>query len=199
MGFPEPMDMLSHPDTKLRRVNWSEDLDTVRRLLQDYRKWLSDHVETGGPTDSVLPAGLRQVDEEIAGLPGVYGPPHGEIILAFDPEGLAACGAFRELEPRVGEIKRVYIRADHRGPGFGPRLTRALLDRASELGFRRVRVDTLPTMVAAIQFYQEMGFKPIPAYWSHPVPGALFFEYHLAKSRPAHLRPRAAKSKRSGK
>jgi GNAT superfamily N-acetyltransferase len=168
-----------YSETRLRRVNWSEDFTTVRRLLQDYRNWLGNHVEPGTPEDPVVSAGLAYVDEEIDGLPGVYGPPRGDVILAFDPEGLAACGSLREREPKVGEIKRVYVRADHRGPGFGPRLTQALLDRARELDFERVRVDTLPTMYAAIQFYQEMGFKPIPPYRPHPVPGALFFEYQF--------------------
>lgn len=181
MGSPEPTDLENYSTTKLRRANWPEDLDLVRRLLQDYRKWLADHVDPDGSTHSGAPVGLRQIDEEIAGLPGVYGPPRGEIILAFAPDGLAACGALRELEPRVGEIKRVYVRPDHRGSGFGPRLTRSLLDRAGELGYGRVRVDTLPTMAAAIEFYQEMGFTPIRAYRPHPVRGALFFEYKIAR------------------
>jgi carbonic anhydrase len=47
------------------------------------------------------------------------------------------------------------------------------------LGYERVRVDTLPSMAAAIEFYQEMGFTPIPAYWPHPVTGAYFFELRL--------------------
>jgi N-acetylglutamate synthase-like GNAT family acetyltransferase len=179
MRTPDPSDPKSYAGTTLRRVNWSEDLETVRRLLQDYRAWLFDHSDRSA---SALPVGLQRIDSEIAGLPGVYGPPHGEIILAFREGQLVACGALRELEPKVGEIKRVYVRADHRGPGFGPRLTQAVLDRARELGFERVRVDTLPTMSAAIQFYQEMGFKPVPAYWPHPVPGALFFEYKMAQS-----------------
>jgi len=112
---------------------------------------------------------------------------------------VVACGALRRLGPKVAEIKRIYVRADHRGPGFGPRLTRALLDRAKELRYERVRVDTLPTMTAAIQFYQEMGFDPIPAYWPHPVPGALFFEYRVEKPRSKRRRPRVTSSKRSGK
>jgi ribosomal protein S18 acetylase RimI-like enzyme len=110
---------------------------------------------------------------------------------------VVACGALRDLGSKVGEIKRVYVRADHRGPGFGPRLTRALLGRARELGYERVRVDTLPSMFAAIQFYQKMGFKPIPAYWPHPVPGALFFEYKVQKPTPR--RPVVSRSRRSGK
>jgi putative acetyltransferase len=180
VGPPKRPHSDNHPDTKIRQVNWPEDMGTVRHLLQNYRKWLSDHSETGDADHPAAHVGLIQIDDEIAGLPGVYGPPRGDVVLGFDAEGLAACGALRELEPGVGEIKRVYVRADHRGPGFGPRLTTALLDRARELGFQRVRVDTLPTMAGAIGFYQAMGFKPIPAYWPHPVPGALFFEYTIA-------------------
>jgi ribosomal protein S18 acetylase RimI-like enzyme len=141
--------------------------------------------------------GLGQVDQQTAQLPGAYGPPRGEIILAFARGAVVACGALRELEPKVGEIKRIYVRADHRGPGFGPRLTRALLRRARELRYERVRVDTLPTMSAAIQFYQKLGFAPIPAYWPHPVPGALFFEYKIRMVTPVSRRHATAKSKRA--
>ncbi|MCI4352722.1 MAG: GNAT family N-acetyltransferase [Thermoplasmata archaeon] len=188
----------AHPHTKLRRVNWSEDLDAVRRLFQDYRRWLADHLELPVSDDSTLPVGLGRIDKEIAELPAVYGPPRGEIILAFEREALVACGALRELEPAVGEIRRVYVRADHRGKGFGPRLTRALLSRAGELGYERVRVDALPSMAAAIEFYQEMGFTPIPAYWPHPVPGALFFEYRVGKLKLARRGIRRARPMRTG-
>jgi ribosomal protein S18 acetylase RimI-like enzyme len=174
-----PLDEESYADTTLRRVNWSKELDIVSRLFQEYREWIADHVEES--SGSSAEEGLGQIDKLIAELPGAYGPPRGEVILAFAQDSVAACGALRELEPKIGEIKRVYVRADHRGPGFGPRLTRALLDRARELGYERVRVDTLPTMYSAIEFYQEMGFVPIPAYWPHPVPDSRFFEYDLAK------------------
>jgi putative acetyltransferase len=170
----------SRPRTVFRRADWAKDLSTVRRLLQDYRDWLAEHqapVSERGPDAEVA---LRRIDEEIAGLPGVYGPPGGDVILAIDEGEVAACGSLREWEPGVGELKRVYVRADHRGKGFGPRLTGALLDRARELRYRRVRVDALPTMYAAIEFYQEMGFRRIPPYRPHPVPGTLFFEYSFA-------------------
>src|SRR5271155_4466707 len=193
MRVSEQSDSDSYADTVLRKVNWLEDTDTVRRLFQDYREWLAEHPERAASARLIFAAGLARIDQEIAGLPGVYGPPSGEIILAFKGTSLVACGALRELESRVGEIKRVYVRADHRGKGFGPRLTGALLDRAAELGYERVRVDTLPTMTAAIQFYQEMGFKPIPPYWPHPVPGSLFFEFRVP--RPTHRRSRSSRSR----
>jgi GNAT superfamily N-acetyltransferase len=197
MGTSEGADVNSHPNITLRTVNWSDDIETVRRLLKDYRQWLADHQGITGSSEPRRSAGLDRIDQEIAGLPGVYGPPHGEIILAFERKALVACGALRELEPGIGEIKRVYVRADHRGPGFGPRLTNAVIRRARDIGYERVRVDTLPTMVAAIQFYQEMGFTPIPAYWPHPVPGALFFEYKIGSAPPTPRRPKTSRPKRS--
>ena len=164
-------------------MNWATELGTVRRLFLEYREWLAGHSDPAAGPGSPSQVGLAQIDRLIAGLPGEYGPPGGEVLLAFAGRSLAACGALRGLEPKVGEIKRVYVRPDHRGPGFGPRLTRALLDRARQLGYERVRVDTLPTMAAAIQFYPAMGFKPIPPFWPHPVAGALFFEYPLKKPK----------------
>jgi len=183
MGVRERSNRESYPGTTLRRVNWSKDIDTVRRLFQDYRQWLADHRDTAASAASSVKIGLGQIDKQIAELPGAYGPARGDMILAFSGEAVVACGALRELEPKVGEIKRIYVRADHRGPGFGPRLTRALLGRARALGYERVRVDTLPTMAAAIQFYPEMGFEPIPAYWPHPARGALFFEHRAGKPK----------------
>jgi len=177
----------SHPNTTLRSANWSTELETVRRLFRDYRDWLADHRDPEPAAASTVTRGLGEIDRLIDELPGSYGPPRGEVILAFARDALVACGALREIEPGIGEIKRIYVRADHRGPGFGPRMAGALIDRARALGFERVRVDTLASMTAAIDFYQEMGFKPILAYWPHPTPGALFFEYRIkepdAKSR----------------
>lgn len=196
---PEGRSPERYRGTKLRRVNWSKDIDKVRRLFQDYRQWLADHRDAAASTDSKAKIGLGQIDKQIAELPGAYGPPRGEIILAFERNAVVACGALRELEPKVAEIKRIYVRASHRGPGFGPRLTRALLRRARALRYEKVRVDTLPTMFAAIQFYQELGFIPIPSYWPHPVRGALFFEYEVGEPKPAHRRPRASESKLSGR
>lgn len=186
----------SHPDTTLRRVDWASELGVVRPLFEEYRRWLFEHRETEASAEARVRLGLELIDRLIAALPGAYHPPRGDVILAEANGTVVACGALRELAPTVGEIKRIYVRADHRGPGFGPRLTQAVLDRARELGFERVRVDTLPTMTAAIRFYQEMGFAPIASFWPHPVAGALFFEYKLPRSAPGDRRARVKGSHR---
>ena len=171
---------MDYSATTIRGVDWSTDLDEVRRLFQEYRGWLADHSQPPARPGSTPSAGLAQMDRLIAELPGAYGPPRGDVLLAIRDGVIVVCGAVREWEGSVAEIKRISVRPDHRGPGFGLRFTRALLERARELGYRRVRVDTLATMAAAIDFYQELGFKKIEPYWDHPVPGALFFEWSQA-------------------
>lgn len=176
MGAPVGPDLDSHPSAHFRAVSWPTDLDTVRRLFQDYRQWLADHQDAAAEAEPRVRSGLALVDRLIAELPGAYGPPHGEVLLWFEDDSVVACGALRELEPTVGEIRRIYVRADYRGKAFGHPFVRALIDLARELGYKRLRADTLPTMYAAIEFYQELGFRPVPAFWPHPVANALFFE-----------------------
>lgn len=169
----------SPPQADLRLAEWPRDLDTVRQLFLEYRKWLEEHRETTPAAAPRVKAGLDLVDHLAANLPGVYGPPRGEILLWYRGDAVVACGALRELGPNLGEIKRISIRPDFRGPAFGHPFVLALMGRARELGYGRLRVDTLPSMQAAIEFYQELGFRPIPSFWPHPAPGALFFEADL--------------------
>lgn len=167
------------PPASARKAIWPDDRATVRRLFHDYRQWLADHRDTTHGSEPRVRSGLALVDRLIAELPGAYGPPRGEVVLWFEGDSVVACGALRELEPEVGEIRRIFVRPDYRGPAFGLPYVRHLIDRARGLGYARLRVDTLPTMSAAIEFYQKAGFRPVAAFWPHPVRDALFFECNI--------------------
>ncbi|HLN51897.1 MAG TPA: GNAT family N-acetyltransferase [Thermoplasmata archaeon] len=166
----------------IRSVRTRADLEAARRLLREYRQFLAEDREVTNFDDSILKVGLGWLDEEIEELPGAYGPPGGSLLLAFSGRAAVGCGAIRRVRKNVAEIKRVYVRSDYRGAGIGRRLTQALLDRAERLGYQRAVLDTLPTLTAAIDLYRRMGFVRIPAYWAHPVPDALFFEYRFRKT-----------------
>lgn len=165
--------------TPIRLVTNPCDVADVRSLFLEYRTWLAEHREVTAFADSVLRVGLRALDEEIATLPGAYGPPRGALFLALEEGRSVGCGALRELPKNVAELKRVYVRPKARGNGLGRRITVAALNEARRMGYARVVLDTLPNMTAAIAIYRKMGFVPIGAYWAHPVEGALFFQYRL--------------------
>jgi GNAT superfamily N-acetyltransferase len=161
----------------VRRVRTAGDLAAVRGLFVEYRHWLASHREVTAFPDEVLRRGLTWLDDEIRLLPGSYGPPGGDLFLAVEDGEPVGCGALRLWSPGVAEVKRVYVRPRARGRGLGARLTKAILRRARRLGYSRVVLDTLPRMEPAIRLYRKLGFAEIPAYWDHPVRGALFFEY----------------------
>jgi ribosomal protein S18 acetylase RimI-like enzyme len=118
-------------------------------------------------------------EEELRGLPGDYAPPRGALLLAVEDEGTLGCVALRRVDEETAEMKRLYLRPAARGRGLGRALAEAALAEARRLGYRRIRLDTLPGMEAAQSMYAALGFKTIPPYRFNPVPGALFMERDL--------------------
>jgi GNAT superfamily N-acetyltransferase len=112
-------------------------------------------------------------DAELAALPGVYGPPGGEILLAKRADHVLGCIALMPLAPGVAEIKRLFVREQMRGIGVGKALIAAMVETARTLGYAEIKLDTLPQMQGAILLYQAMGFSPIASYGSRPYPGLL--------------------------
>lgn len=114
--------------------------------------------------------------EERAGLPGRYGAPAGRLLLARGVAGEAlGCVALRPIEPAgCCEMKRLYVSPGARGLGLGRALIRAVVTEAKRIGYREMRLDTLPTMREAVALYRAEGFAPIPAYYDTPVAGTIF-------------------------
>lgn len=125
-------------------------------------------------------------EAELAGLPGDYAAPAGCLLLAVVDGVAVGCAALRPLgadgEDRgfVAELKRLYVRPTHRGRGLGRELAEAVVARASAAGYARLRLDTVPSMQAAIRMYGLLGFEPIAPYRANPIEGAAYFEKRLA-------------------
>ncbi len=76
-------------------------------------------------------------------------------------------------------MKRLYVSPDARGLGLGRALVLRILDEARRLGYRSIRLDTLPQMGDAQALYAGLGFRDIEPYYDTPIPGTRFMEMDL--------------------
>lgn len=118
-------------------------------------------------------------DAEITAMPGRYAPPRGRLLLARVDSGAAGAVGLRPLDGDICEMKRLYVRPAFRGLGLGRRLAEAILARGREIGYGRMRLDTLQTMTAARALYEDLGFVEIAPYYDNPLDGVCYYECAL--------------------
>ena len=146
----------------------AEDLTETATLFTEYAESLNISLD------------FQNFDDELASLPGCYAPPEGCILLATWDDRLAGCVALRKLDDGICEMKRLFTRPDFRGKKIGIALSEAIIEKAQQLGYDRMRLDTLESMVQARTLYKSLGFQEIEPYCYNPIEDAVFMELILS-------------------
>jgi len=147
-------------------------VSTARELIMEYAAWLEFKLCFQG------------FDEEMRTLPGKYASPSGRLFLALWDQRPAGVIALRALdEPGLCEMKRLYVRPEFRGHGIGRILAERVIAEAAEIGYSRMRLDTIQgKMGEAIAMYRRLGFRETAPYYNTPVGQTLFMELALVSS-----------------
>jgi ribosomal protein S18 acetylase RimI-like enzyme len=141
----------------------ADDIDVVRELITEYATSLG------------VDLSFQDLDHELATLESFY----ELILLARDDARPAGCVALRRIDDAICEMKRLYVRPAFRGLNLGRQLAEYIIDEARKRGYKRMRLDTLPSMTAAIPLYESLGFVEIAPYRFNPVEGTRFMELAL--------------------
>jgi putative acetyltransferase len=144
-----------------------DDIPEIRKMLAEYEAWLD------------LDLSFQHFADEVATLPGEYALPTGALFIAHKGNDVAGMVAVRQVDARRAEMKRLFVREMARGNGVGRALAHRAIDAARSLGYREVVLDTLPVMHRAHLLYAALGFRPIPPYYSSPIPGTTYLSLLL--------------------
>ena len=146
-------------------IEEGKELDVIRDLFREYEKELNDDIC------------FQSFDEEVKHPLKKYGPPSGDLILAYWEDEIAGCIALTRMkEPGACEMKRLYVKPGLRKNKIGRLLIEELLNSAKERNYKRMKLDTFLKLQAAVHLYHHYGFENISAYYNNPLPGVVYME-----------------------
>ena len=151
------------------RIPAQNEMDKIRSLFIEYQKWLG------------IDLCFQNFEAELVNLPGEYSEPKGSIFVVEESKSVfVGCIALRPYSNEVAEIKRLYIQPSSQGRGYGMLLLERALDMAKAAGYKKVILDTLPTMERARNLYRVFGFTQIGAYYNNPLDDVEYYEKVLS-------------------
>ncbi len=148
---------------QVRSAVTAEELDAARRLIRGLLTWQR---ERPAEVQKLVEAyfDLDAFEIELAGLPGKYGPPDGELLIAEVSGRIVGVVASRRIDDDACEMKRMFVETSAHGQGVGRALANELIDRARAAGYASMLLDTSKGQTAAIALYRSLGFVEIPPY-----------------------------------
>jgi len=154
----------------IEAVSDSRSLAAARELIRDH---FEAHSEAHDPS---------QISAIIDKLPSPYVAPGGGLWVAWDGDEAVGCVALQSIADDVGEVKRMYVRPEHRGKGIARALAHHVIDEARLRGYSRLRLGTLASMQPAQNLYLSLGFVPIDPYRNIEFGTTLFYELDLGSN-----------------
>jgi ribosomal protein S18 acetylase RimI-like enzyme len=90
------------------------------------------------------------------------------------------CGGIQLYGKEYGELKRMYVRPQHRGAGYAKMMLAHLAGHARAHDVPLLRLETGIHQTAAIGLYERAGFQSIPPFGEYkPDPLSRFYEKRI--------------------
>jgi putative acetyltransferase len=106
------------------------------------------------------------------------------VVVAYENEIPAGCGAIKEYNTDTMEVKRMYVTPEKRGKGIATEILTALENWAGEMLYKKCVLETGKRQPEAIHLYTINGYHRIPNYGQYEnVENSLCFEKQIANRR----------------
>lgn len=104
---------------------------------------------------------LNGTDKDIADIETHYIERGGifEIIENEAGELLGTVGLY-PMNAEIVELRKMYFSPKLRGQGFGKKTLQRMIEKARELGYRKIYLETAVILKEAVHLYEKFGFQP---------------------------------------
>ena len=147
-----------------KKIETDEEIAGAKKLIIEYAQWLN------------LDLCFQNIDDELDNFPEKYKEPDGAFIIAKENNNIIGCVGIRKLEPKICEMKRLFVNDKNKGKGIGKKLVEIVTEEAKIKKYEKIRLDTINTMAAALNIYYKNGFYKIEPYYNNPNKGTVYLE-----------------------
>ena len=156
-------------DCRIYAAESESDFDKAKTIILAYADFLNTDLS------------FQDFDNEMKTLSAMYGASsRGCMLLAELPDTIVGAVGLRFFSQGVAEMKRMFVLPEFQGQGIGSALMLAFINKARELGYQSIRLDTIPELGKAIELYKKHRFTLTDPYRYNPHPKAQFYELKVS-------------------
>lgn len=162
---------------KIFPAQTDKDIEAVKQLFTVYADYI---FKVFNPHSVSLVERLsKKILDEADNLPGEYTAPKGCILLAKYKDEVAGCIAISEITTGLCELKRIYIKPHLRQMGIGKKLADAVIEKAIQFKFKRMRLAANELLPGTKELYSSLGFKETGHIEGSPLKNSVHMELKL--------------------
>ncbi|MDG1477289.1 MAG: GNAT family N-acetyltransferase [Vicingaceae bacterium] len=154
-------------ELKLNICNSSAEFELAKKLTKDYMDWLGEDLCYQG------------IEKEMETFHIMYNKPIGAFIYVLINGEITGGIGVRKLEDGICEMKRLFVYEKFRGHQLGLLMCEELLKISKNLGYKKMRLDTLPKLKNAVKLYESLGFYETAKYYNNPDERVNYMEIKL--------------------
>lgn len=159
---------------KIKLIYGYDYKEDVKILFNEYTQDIIDHEKS---FEYYLK--LQNYDDEINNLETVYSLPMNRLYLLVIDDVIAGSVVLKYKDDESCELKRLYVKREYRGNGYGYYLTNHIIKVAKEIGYKYMYLDTFAFLDKALIIYKKIGFYEIPKYNNNPIDHAIYMKLDL--------------------
>ncbi len=100
-------------------------------------------------------------DDDLNAIEQVYLNSHGAFLVGELEGQIVAMGAFKKSEHGFAEVKRMRVRPEFQGRGYGTLILQQLETIAKDLGYIGFHLETSELQITAQKLYRKHGFQEV--------------------------------------